>query len=138
MEKSAMYLKAARIVAKCPRSKLQQVMALLKEAGVEIDATPIQNEDNQKRRSANDKRAERRKNEYGEDFWKADNDFLQIMRDAYAEGISFTQLSRLTGLSRVSLYRYLHGEFTPCESDMDSVLKGIEELRSQNVAKFPH
>ena len=112
----------------CPKSVVQGAVALLLDMGATVTSEALAACASQKTAKMMEHRKGRRMREYDGAFWQTDNAFVQKMRDAYADGISFTKLSRFTGLTRTTLYRYLHGESFPNEIDARNVLDGIDVI----------
>lgn len=112
----------------CPKSVVQGAVALLLDMGATVTSEALVACASQKTAKMMEHRKGRRMLEYDGAFWQTDNAFVQKMRDAYADGISFTKLSRFTGLTRTTLYRYLHGESFPNEIDAQNVLDGIDAI----------
>lgn len=122
------YLRAARLLATCPQKRLKEVVRLLRESGIEIDDDFLREEEYDKESLKMSRRMNRRKGEYENTFWESDDDFMVALLNAYKRGIGITKLSRATGVSRTTIYRYLHRESYPSESDKKCILSGIEEL----------
>lgn len=117
-----------QIIVDCPKRKVQKVVALLSDMGATATNEVLLSCAARRTSQMMEKRKENRALEYADEFWQTDNAFVQKMRDAYADGISFTKLSRFTGLTRTTLYRYLHGESFPDEIDAKNVLDGIDAI----------
>lgn len=128
MEKTKKDEEIVQIVVNCPKSKIQRAVALLSDVGATATNEILLSCAARKTSQMMEKRKENRALEYADEFWQTDNAFVQKMRDAYADGISFTKLSRFTGLTRTTLYRYLHGESFPNEIDARNVLDGIDAI----------
>lgn len=128
MPREVTLIEAASIIKDCPRYKLPIVIELLQKAGVEIDTSALEAEKCEAGATRMERRGNKRINEYDEEFWEADNYFTQKMRDAFARGINFTHLSKECGLTRTTLYRYLHGQFLPSPEDEKRVLEAIDKL----------
>ena len=122
------YIEAAMVLAICPARRLPQVVKLLRKSGIEIDdefVREAREADTEKRKRLREKRVEGRPDiEFG-DFW---DDFADTLHDVFEKGISISELSRTTGISRTSFYRYLSGKSSPSESDKKRILDGIEEI----------
>jgi DNA-binding phage protein len=128
MKKTKKDEEIVQIVVNCPKRKIQKVVALLYDMGATATNEVLLSCTARRTSQMMEKRKENRALEYADEFWKTDNEFVQKMRDAYADGISFTKLSRFTGLTRTTLYRYLHGESFPNEIDARNVLDGIDAI----------
>lgn len=132
MEKND-YLKAARILATCPKRRLPMVVKLLRESGVEVDESILDAEEDSREALKMERRGGRRESLYAPEFWKSDDEFVFTLRNAFERGIGISKLSRETGISRTSLYRYLHEESRPAESDMKCILDGIDKIMNGEV-----
>jgi len=128
MEKAKKDEEIVQIVINCPKSKIQRAVALLYDMGATATNEVLLSCAARRTSQMMEKRKENRALEYADEFWQTDNAFVQKMRDAYADGISFTKLSRFTGLTRTTLYRYLYGESFPNEIDARNVLDGIDAI----------
>ena len=122
------YMEAAMILAVCPSRRLPQVVKILRKAGVEIDEGFVKEaragEDDGKRKRMREKRGKKRTF----DFRKAGDDFLDALREAFEGGISVSALSRTTGISRTSFYRYINGESYPADDDRERIMDAITEI----------
>lgn len=128
MKKSKKDEEIIQFSVNCPKSVVQGAVALLLDMGATVTSEALAACASQKTAKMMEHRKGRRMREYDGAFWQTDNAFVQRMRDAYADGISFTKLSRYTGLTRTTLYRYLHGESFPNEIDAKNVLDGIDAI----------
>ena len=108
MEFTEAYVKAAKIIATCPRERLPMVRELLLKVGIEIteeevklalltdrDRTPT---------------LARSRTEIDTSSWLPSEDPLVLsLRDAFQRGISLTKVGREVGVHRTTMYRYLKG-----------------------------
>ncbi len=97
------YLRAAVIVARCKNDRLPYVLGFLEKGGWEIP-------------KIQDAQPERQPVS------------VLVNRTLAESGLTMTQLSKLTGLGRVTLYRYKNGETEPRPNQYDhvaSVLNGV-------------
>ncbi len=97
------YLRAAVIVARCKNDRLPYVLGFLEKGGWEIPKI----QDTQPERQPVS---------------------VLVNRTLAESGLTMTQLSKLTGLGRVTLYRYKNGETEPRPNQYDhvaSVLNGV-------------
>lgn len=125
------YLKAARIVANCPRGRLPEVLAILKSGGIEIDQDEVQRQRNaigRKKSTLQSKRSEQARGR----FLDTDDPCALKLREAYDLGISFTHLGRIVGLDKSTLYKYLYAERFPTNSMKEKIIAAIGEWESKN------
>ena len=106
------YLAAAKVVAECKPSRLPQVLAILKQGGIDVPAADVKAAYAKivAIPSDEERRKDKRKTEGHREWDETDNEAILRLREAYDAGASFTELSRLTGITRTTLYRYMYGE----------------------------
>lgn len=125
------YLKAARIVANCPKGRLPEVLAILKSGGIEIDQNEVQRQRNsigRKKSTLQSKRSEQAR----ERFLDTDDPCALKLREAYDLGISFTHLGRIVGLDKSTLYKYLYAERFPAHAMKGKIIAAIDEWKAEN------
>ena len=122
------YLQAAKILATCPTKRLPQVIKMLRDAGIDVDERMIKEEVRNKEEAKMERRGKARERNYDPGFWSSDDDFILTLRNAFERGIGISKLSRVTGLSRTTLYRYLHDEFYPSDDIKETILASIEKI----------
>ena len=104
------YVKAAHIVATCPKARLPMVLEILRQGGIEIQAEMEETATQTTEQSRRDWLKEKRESEEREEIGFPDDETWVLLKRAYDEGISFIDLSRRTGIHKTSLYHFLHGE----------------------------
>lgn len=125
------YLKAARIVANCPKNRLPEVLAILKQGGIEIDTGEVQKQRNavgKKKSTLQSQRSEQAK----EKFVDTDDPFVLKLREAYDFGISFTHLGRIVGLDKSTLYKYLYATRLPSFAMKEKIIAAINDWELSN------
>jgi DNA-binding phage protein len=122
------YLMAAKILARCPTKRLPEVVRLLKEAGVEVDEKIFGEEEDKRRKLRRERLKDERAAIYDRRFWDTQDEFSSALLGAYENGIGISELSKETGLSRTSLYRYIHEKSQPAEKTKELILRGINKL----------
>lgn len=128
MENNAeMYLKAAKLIASCPRDRLELVLQVLEKGGIEFERL----DEILERMSAEEKKAiyGKRKNDDKRDNWlKSDNAITLLLREAYDKNVSMTVISNLSGVHRVTLYKYLRGVLAPGAKTSTAIKEAIEKI----------
>ena len=104
------YVKAAHIVANCPKARLPMVLEILRQGGIEIQAEMEATATQTAEYSRRDWLKEKRESEEREEIGFPDDETWVLLKRAYDEGISFIDLSRRTGIHKSALYHFLHGE----------------------------
>ena len=104
------YVKAAHIVATCPKARLPMVLEILRQGGIEIQAEMEETISQAAGQSRKDWLKEKRESEEREEIGFPDDETWVLLKRAYDEGISFIDLSRRTGIHKSALYHFLHGE----------------------------
>lgn len=125
------YLKAARIVANCPKGRLPAVLAILKSGGIEIDQDEVQRQLNYTGKKKSTLQS-RRSGQARERFLDTDDPCVLKLREAYDLGISFTHLGRIVGLHKTTLYKYLYAERFPTNSMKEKIIAAIGEWEAKN------
>ena len=128
------YLKAAKIVANCPRDRVAYVLQILAQSGMEIEEL-----ENVIERAKVEKTKHiycKRRNDDKRDNWRdTTNPTTLLLRKAYDLNIGFTTLSRMCGVDRVTLYHYLRGTKTATEINAgkieDTLTKMIAEITGE-------
>lgn len=130
-------MKAARIVASCPKRRLPAVMEILKNSGVEISKEAIDEalglrEEKVERRKA---RLSEKRREAGEpETWcYVEDDCVDALRYVYMDGVSFSELERVTGIGRGTLYHYVHGNREISSKNREILFRGLASLGYGNV-----
>lgn len=101
------YIKAAKVVANCRNDRLPYVLEILRSAGYEFSEETLAMCMNRK---GSDVLRERRGAENKDDWQDTEDEVSIALRNAYDEGISFTEISRKCGVGRSLLYLYMKGE----------------------------
>lgn len=104
------YVKAAHIVATCPKSRLPMVLEILRQGGIEIQPETKDEADEFTEETRRNWLKEKRESEEREEIGFPDDETWVLLKRAYDEGISFIDLSRKTGIHKTALYHFLHGE----------------------------
>jgi predicted DNA-binding transcriptional regulator AlpA len=131
MDDKSVYLKAARIVANCPKSRLPEVLGILKQGGIEIDAEEVNRQRNvvgKKKSTLQSQRSEQSK----EKFHDTDDPCVLKLREAYDLGLSFTHLGRVVGLDKSTIYKYLYADRLPSPAMKTKIITAIDEWIAKN------
>lgn len=124
------YIKAARIVAGCSKERLPYVLTVLEKGGIvftdeELRRCWVASKDTRK------DAAERRKEEEHREWIETENGTILDLRYAFKNGVSFTKLSALTGIGRVTLYRNMYGESIPSPANAKKIKAALKELKME-------
>ena len=132
------YVKAAHIVATCPRSRLPMVLEILRQGGIEIQP---ESEDEAYEFTEEARRnwlKEKRETEGGEKNGDPDDEVWVLLKRAYDEGISLIKLGNKVGLHKTTVYHYLRGDrpITYKREALAATIKemlGISDPSKQNI-----
>lgn len=127
MENQLDYVKAAEIIAKCPKRKMGVVLATLRKAGYEIDYDK-ELEDKTDKRSSKETIKRKRVGASEEKWIESDNPVTLRLRRAYRDGVNFSELSRNAGLDRATVYKYLWGGMKPSAGSAKCVLEALDAI----------
>lgn len=121
------YVKAAHIVANCPKARLPMVLEILRQGGIEIQTVLEEIIPQAAEQSRRDWLKEKRESEEREEIGFPDDETWVLLKRAYDEGISFVDLSRRTGIHKTALYHFLHGEKN-IQSRRELLMSTIREM----------
>lgn len=132
------YVKAAHIVATCPKARLPMVLEILRQGGIEIQP---ETEDETYKFTEETRRnwlKEKRETEGGEKNGDPDDEVWVLLKRAYDEGISLIKLGNKVGLHKTTVYHYLRGDrpITYKREALATTIKemlGISEPSKQNI-----
>lgn len=105
------YLRAAVIVARCKNDRLPYVLGFLEKGGWEIPK--IQDTPSERQPVS-----------------------VLVNRTLAESGLTMSQLAKLTGLSRVTLYRYKNGETEPRPNQYDHVANVLNAVPQEDIAEI--
>ena len=129
MENQEMYIRAAKIIATCPASRLRFVLATLEKGGVhftEEELATIKSAIARPSKTAT--LVERRKVQNREEWKKTDNKYILRLREAYDKGASLTQIGRIVGINKATAYKYLWGRITPSDSIGQRIVDACDSM----------
>lgn len=133
MNNSADYIKAARILSKCPVSRLPQVVELLQRGGIEVDDDFVAKCVKGNREAA-EKNLERKRTLLPCTRLEDDGDeFLRKLYSAYSAGLSLTKIGEEVGITKTSMYRYLHKDSYPREKDKERLIAVMDRYLSRTT-----
>lgn len=120
------YVRVAKIIAECPAKRLPYVIDILRKGGVDIDESICElagEEQKEKAISLRERRA------YAPKEWiPTKSECALALRKAYEEGVSFTTLSRASGVNRGTLYSYMKATRNPPPFVVDQILSALANL----------
>ena len=125
------YLKAAKIVANCPRDRVAYVLQILAQSGMEIEE--LENVIERAKAERTRHIYYKRRNDDKRDNWRdTTNPTTLLLRKAYDLNIGFTAINNLTGIDRTTLYKYLWAKRIPSGKDA----KTIEDVVGKMIAEI--
>lgn len=128
MNKDAeLYVSAAKIIAMCPANRLDLVLDVLKMGGLESEKIneALANAKTRRKKTVYDAREHDDKR----DLWiETDDEVANLLRDAYDKNVSMSAISKMTGIHKVSLYRYLRGENRPSKVKGDMITAAVNKI----------
>lgn len=104
------YVKAAHIVATCPKARLPIVLEILRQGGIEIQTETEEATTQTAEQSRKDWLKEKRETEGGEKNGDPNDRVWVLLKQAYDEGISLIKLGNKVGLHKTTIYHYLRGD----------------------------
>lgn len=126
MKTDEAYVRAAKIISSCPKSRLPAVIALLEKSGLEIGELEKQTllvKQPDHRFVLKSKRTDTPKPRW----LSTNNECILKLREAYNDGISMTELARTLELGRSSVFRYLYAEVIPNDIMQEKILEAISK-----------
>lgn len=117
---------AVEIVRNCPRDRLPYVLAILRQSGFDFPDAAVELA-RTTRQSKTDRMAYKRKQER-RNWLETDDPSVKMLREAYDTGISFTDVSKLSGINRTVLYSYLKGELNIAEKNRRALNDTLEMI----------
>ena len=122
------YLKAAKVLANCSYERLPIVTEVLRQSGIDMGMVSeyvkgLETEYSKKMNVA------LKRGSY--DKWQeSDDETTLLLREEYHNGTEFTLLERMTGICRLSLYRYLWGERKAPARYAEAIRSAIDKIHS--------
>lgn len=129
MDEKQIYLKAAKIIASCPKARLPYVLKTLEEAGVTFNDRDIR--DMLSVASGKDRTstlAASRASLDMSDWISTTNPCVLKMREAYKQGLSLTTLSRKVNLNRSTLFKYLRAYIIPNHYASAAIMEALDTM----------
>lgn len=126
------YVRAAKTLATCPKSRLPAIIALFEKSGLEIGETEKQillSEKKNRHAILKSKRTDAPKPRW----LPTNNECIIKLREAYDDGISMTELARTLELGRSSVFRYLYAEVIPNDIMQEKILEAISKNSKANM-----
>ena len=119
-------VKAARILATCPKERIPLIVKILKEAGVDVGEAEVAAIETGRNIEA--RLRTNRANEYRKNWIDTDDEFVLFMRKAFEDGIDFGMIRKITGLNKSTIYRCMWGERKGTPSTREAIRSAIETL----------
>ena len=129
MDEKQVYLKAAKIIASCPKSRLPYVLKTLEAADITFNDREIR--DMLSIASGKDRTSALAASRASLDMseWIAtSNPCVLKMREAYKQGLSLTTLSRRTNLNRSTLFKYLRAYIIPSPTTSALIIEALNTM----------
>ena len=129
MENNESYIKAAKIIASCPKSRLPIVLEILKKGGLDFTEEEIPNISASSSQLRSPSVLKLKRSNQNHPNWKpTSNPHIVKLREAYNEGISLTELGRRVHLHKTTLYQYLYGNSEPDRFVADEIVYAIFDM----------
>ena len=129
MDEKQLYINAAKIISSCPKERLPYVLKTLEDGGISFDSEEIKEmcravswRDRTVSLTASRSVADT------SNWSETTNPCILKLREAYKVGISLTKLSRMVGLNRSTLYKYLYASIIPNRGISVRIMEAINEL----------
>ena len=126
MNDNEKYLEAARLIAGCKPSKLQHVLAVLRQGGFDVGDEEIEFA----RRNAMGRKdwliSARSQNE-SRSWENTDDPDILLLREAFKNGASLSTVANVAGINTASVYRFLYAKKKPTPYMRDRILYGLKE-----------
>ena len=123
------YIKAAKILARCPKDRFEMVIDVLSQSG--IDMTAVKEFAGQMTACRRDSLKEQRAMATKEKWKDTDNEIALLLRNKYEAGLSLSEIGRRTGLDKATVYRYLWGERNPSRYSAEAIKKAVAEMEAE-------
>lgn len=119
-------LRAAKILATCPRERIPMVVQVLEQSGITVDEALYRASAGIASTKEDRLRRERERNDRKN--WKeTDDELVLYLRQAFDDGIDFKKLREITGLNKTTIYRFLWGRRGE-DSTRELIRDGLDEL----------
>lgn len=133
MKAEEMSLRAAKILATCPKERIPMIAEIFKASGV-----VIRDEDIQCFAKTHTERVNTLK-ENREDIdtssWMPTTDKCALrLREAFMDGISMTSLANKVGLHRTLLYKYMWGVLKPKPKRAYAIMEAADEMLPHHLS----
>lgn len=121
-------IRVAKILATCPANRLKYVVDILEAGGYEIDEGVLKYAWSENQTRSQTARVSMRKKKSCK--WKEthDDDVL-FLRSAYIDGINLSALSKMTGIARETIYRYMRMDRIPTPDYASALRDAIDSLK---------
>lgn len=120
---------AIEMIQRCRKDRLPYVLDILKAAGYEFSSSEI-NLSRANKMSMEQMSSYKRNRKHNE--WAESNDeTVQLLREAYLVGVSFTDINKLTGINRTVLYEYLKGAREVPEAYKDDLTNTLKTVLTE-------
>ena len=121
-------IKIAKIIATCPSNRLKYVVGILEAGGYEVDDGLLKEAGRAGLAQMMAARYSMRKKKSCE--WEETNDDdVLFLRSAYFDGINLSALSKLTGIARETIYRYMRMDHIPTPYYADALRNAINSIK---------
>lgn len=125
MNDNEKYLEAARLIAECKPSKLQHVLAVLRQGGFDVGDEEIEIAKRNIRERTDWLINARSQNE-NESWEKTDDTDVLLLREAFKNGASLTVIGNIAGVNRASVYKFLYAKKKPTPHMRERIMYGLK------------
>ena len=102
-------LKALKLYATCPKSRLPEVVEMLRKLGMDV---PVSDVTMNEKLDHRDVLVRKRADQPTPKWVHSDDETVNLIRQAYFKGISLVALARTLGMHKTTLYQYMYGYHT--------------------------
>lgn len=120
-------LKALKLYTTCPRSRLPEVVEMLKDLGVNVPVSAVTLNG---RKDHREMLVEKRADQPTPNWIDSDDETVNLIRQAYFKGISLVALGRTVNLHKTTLYKYMYGYCRIPERAAEKITQAIHEWES--------
>lgn len=126
MNENEKYLEAARLIAECKPSKLQHVLAVLRQGGFDVGDEEVKNA--RKNAAGREKWLINMRARSENESWEETSDPDVIaLREAFKNGVSLSTVANAAGINTASAYKFLYAKKKPTPYMRERIMYGLKE-----------
>lgn len=120
-------LKALKLYTTCPKSRLPEVVEMLRKLGMDV---PVSDVTLNEKLDHREMLARKRADQPTPKWVHSDDETVNLIRQAYFKGISLVALGRTVNLHKTTLYKYMYGYCRIPERTAEKITQAIHEWES--------